>query len=618
MRARLLLGILPLLPGGLLFGACTGRPVDLGLSLRFPEGLLDQATSVTLSVFDAAGATCNEATGHVGSIPASALQFPLSDKDCTGGDLWCATIKLDRDGSTKMFAVVASKAGATLAEGCAAKAVDQDPLVVDIQAHRYSPPRCCNDGILEPGEQCDTGVLGTCGGTGGASACNAADPSSGGIADDPVCFCDCTAKEILLSVDDKTAPNLKNAPAGSKSALALAFGPGGAANPEMLRAVYEDNETGSTSGIDLHASFLGADLYPIADPVPLSQQLQFPVLCSVVQAAAGQPLDQKAPAIARASSDTVVTVYQSNQNMLGNNWDVFLNPQTPDGCTDQKPCTEASQCQTDCDSLTKTCLSAVRINTTLGGATDPRVAAGPTGTVLVTWTRKDGVYGRIWRTDGSTAPTSGEIEIATGGSAARVAGAPSGFFVVYQGPGPGDPDGIFMRPVDPLGKLGDVVAVNTVTQGVQDQPDVAMLQDGSTLVAWHSGGDVYFQRFDASGTAVSDDQRTPLNTTGVADATEQQHPAVAGANGYFVVAWETPSADDGSGDIAARFVGAASGFGYNSVSGQNDEFKATDPQTQGDRHLPAVAMSAFTAIGWEDRSTTHSGVWVRRFPPPAK
>jgi hypothetical protein len=279
----------------------------------------------------------------------------------------------------------------------------------------------------------------------------------------------------------------------------------------------------------------------------------------------------------------------------------------------------ASDCQTTCGS-SGVCAPFVQVNFTAGGATSPRVAGGPPGMVLVTWTRSDGVYGRLWdSTDGTMIPSNAEIQIAPGGSAARVAGYGKGFNVVYQGPGPGDPDGVFMRSVDPMGNVGDAIAVNNVVAGLQDQPDVAMLSDGSTLVVWHSAGDVWFQRFDATGNPAPDDQSAPLNTTGVMDMTEQQHPAAAGANGYFVVAWETPdTVNVGDGSISARFVGATTGFGYNSVSGQNDEFPAVDPSTMGDRHAPAVAMSAYTAIGWEDHSTGHPGVYVRRFPPPAE
>jgi hypothetical protein len=610
---RTLLGLVPALPFALLFGACGQQPVSLGLVMRVPQGLLDQATSVTLSVFDATLAACDPTTGHVSATPASAQVFPLSNTGCANGDQWCATIELDKDGSNKMFAVVATTASITIAEGCATKIIDQDPLLVDIQAHRYAPPRCCNDGKLEPGEQCDTGVVATCDPSNPPNACNPADQSTGGIPDDPVCFCDCTAKEILLSVDDASLPDLKNGSPGSKTSLALSFGPGGSSNPEMLRAVYESHE----ATYNLHASFLGADLYPIKDPVPLSLQLEFPVLCSDVTSAAGTPRDQRYPALVTAASDTVVTVYQTDQNSISNDWDVYLNPQTPDGCTDQKPCTKGSDCQTSCNASAQACAPTIQVNTVTGGATDPRIAAGPAGTVLITWTRTDGIYGRIWRTDGTLVPPMGEISIAPTGSAARVAGNVNGFVVAYQGQGPGDPTGVFIRTVDPTGKVSGDVRVNTITDGVQDEPDVAMLEDGSTLVVFHSAADIWFQRYDASGNAVADDQSAPLNTTGANDSTDQQHPAVAGANGYFVVAWETPDPSGSTTNIAARFVGAKTGFGYNSVTGQNDEFPATDPQTMGDRHFPAVAMSSFTAIGWEDHSQGHPGVYVRRFPPPA-
>jgi len=615
MRRSLILGLVPTLPLALLFSACQARPVNLGLGLSFPQGLLDQATSVTLSVFDASLATCTAGTGYVSAIPASAQVFPLQNTGCTGGSVWCATIELDRDGSTKMFAVVAAEASATIAEGCTTAVIDQDPLQVDIQAYRYSPPKCCNDGKLEAGEQCDTGVPGTCVASTPVGVCS-------GIVDNPVCYCDCTAKEILLSVDDPTAPHLANGPAGSKGSLAISFGPGGVSNPEMLRAVYADDDPKSTTGIDLHESFLAADLYPIKNPLPLSLQLELPVLCSAVTNATGTALDQVSPAIATAANDTVVVVYQSNQDNIGNNWDVFLNPQIPDGCTNGNPCTASADCQTSCDPTAKTCTPIVKLDTMGVGATDPHVAGGPAGAVLVTWTRTDGVYGRIWRTDGTLVPAAGEIPIAPSGSAARVAGDVNGFWVVYQGQGTGDTDGIFMRSVEPSkGAVGAEVAVNTVTAGLQDQPNIAMLDDGSTLVVWHSGGDIFFQRFDGMGNKSSpDDQTLPLNTTGAADGTNQQHPAVTGANGYFVVAWETPGAVTATGtlgNIAARFVGSKTGFGYNSVSGQNDDFIATDLGTTGDRYLPAVAMSTYTAIGWEDHSTTHGGVWVRRFPAPA-
>jgi hypothetical protein len=605
MRRRLLKGLVPAIPCALFFAACFESPrVNLALDLA-PQGLLDQATSVTLSVFDESLGKCDEKTGTIGPIPDKAQQFPLDNSGCAKGVAWCKTIDLDKDGTRKTFAVVAAKANNTIAEGCKTVAVDQDPLLVDIQVHRYSPPPCCGDGTIEPGEQCDTGDA------------SVKPPVCAAIAEDPVCFSDCTSKEILLSVDDMLAPNLKNGPPGSKTNLAIAFGPGGVNNPGMLRAVYEDSDKSASTAPDLHQSYLRQDLYPVTDPFPLASQLMFPVRCNAVTDATGTLLAQLSPSIVAASDDTVVVAYRTSELNGGQTYDIFLSPQTADGCTDIKPCSSKADCQTECDG--KHCKPAVKLNSVSGALSEPDVALGPAGTVLVVWSRPGGIFGRVWRVDGST--SSGEIQIAQTGSAPRVAGTPAGFLVVYQGAGKGDIDGIFMRSVDATGKLGAEVAVNTAIDGVQDQPDIATLDDGSAIVVWHSGGDVYFQRFDASGKASpADDQSAPLNTTGAKDSTDQQHPAVAGANGFFTVAWETPNGSMPMlGNIAARFVGGRSGFGYNSVSGQNDEFIATDMLAMGDRHLPAVAMSplsGFVAIGWEDHAATHSGVWARRFPPP--
>jgi hypothetical protein len=517
--------------------------------------------------------------------------------------VWCTTIQLDKDDSKKMFAIVATKAGATIAEGCVTQVINQDPLRVEIQAHRYAPPKCCGNGVLEPGEQCDTGMPGTCDGT-PATMCS-------GIVATDVCNCDCTAKEILLSIDDNEQPNLKNAEAGTKSNLALAYGPGGAGNPTMLRAVFENTDSKTVGGADVSVRFLAEDLTPIATPHPLSLQLQLPLTCANVTGP-GIVRQQRSPAIAAASPDTIAIVYQSDEESPGA-YDILLTAHTPDGCMDAKPCTMDAECGTRCDPMSGRCQIALKLNTS-SACNTPHVARGPAGTALVTWSRKQGVFGRIWKTDGTLVPANGEIAIAPGGSAARVAGNDAGFRVVYQGAGTGDPDGIFMVPVGLDGVVGSAVLVNSVTTDVQDQPDIAMLEDGSTIVVWHGGGDVHFQRFDAKGQPVGGDQDAPLNTTGMGSAINQQNPAVTGGNGFFLVAWEVAGAS--GNDIAARFVGGQSGFGFNSVSGQNDEFVAGDAKVPGDRHGPAVALGSFAVVGWEDRSAAHHGVFARRFPAP--
>src|SRR3569832_1886783 len=124
-----------------------------------------------------------------------------------------------------MFAVAAKSPAGLLAEGCTVEAIDQDPLEVTIQMHRYNEPACCGDGSPQVGEQCDSGAL--------------VDPAivCGGVTPSAVCNGDCTAAEILLSIDDgATPPKLFNGIPGSKTKLSVAFGPGGVATQHLLRA----------------------------------------------------------------------------------------------------------------------------------------------------------------------------------------------------------------------------------------------------------------------------------------------------------------------------------------------------------------------------------------------
>ena len=80
-----------------------------------------------------------------------------------------------------------------------------------------------------------------------------------------------------------------------------------------------------------------------------------------------------------------------------------------------------------------------------------------------------------------------------------------------------------------------------------------------------------------------------------------------------MAAWH---ADDGS--VWARYIGGDSGFGYNFVTGQNADFRATHPAITTARTGAAVAIGGdgFGAIGWQDTSAEHPGVYVRRFPMP--
>ncbi len=228
---------------------------------------------------------------------------------------------------------------------------------------------------------------------------------------------------------------------------------------------------------------------------------------------------------------------------------------------------------------------AIKLDAMGAGATEPRVAGGPSGHGA----RHLDPQGRHLRAHlahrrHAHALQRRDPSIAPGGSAARLAGNSERLLVGVPGRraretrtaasscGSVDP---------PPARWAARSPVNTLThRPARPAGHRHARRTARRIVAWRSDGDIFFQRFDAAAQAgASTTRNAPLNTTGV-DTTlpTSSTPRSRGANGYFVVAGEAPDPTTGKSNIAARFVGATTGFGYNSVSGQNDEFIAVRPQ----------------------------------------
>ena len=577
-RTRAALGLAGLTASVVLGGACSSGVASIGLVMRAPQGLLDQATAVSLRVADSADVDCAPDGSMQGTPSADTLQsFSLDHGGCSSGASWCKTITLDQDGATKVFAVTVTGAGGVTGVGCTKAAVDQDPLEVRITVHRYNAPACCGDGVVQVGEQCDTGT----------------GPNCTGMPADDVCSADCLGLEILLSIDNGGSPNLTNGPPRSKGELGLAFA--GASGGELangLRAVFTDTDAATHSTPpDINARLLTADLhgYVPPSPVSLSKQLRLPQ-CSSVTTPNGPIHTQQTPAIAMVRGDLMAVVYASDQNQV-TKFDVFLSAQEAVGCANNAPV------QVNHDVPAQSC-------------DHPDVARGPDGSALVAWTDGGNLRGRLVTFNAGAvaafqpADTDLGLGQATAGTA-RVAGWASGWVVVYEANG-----NVWLETVSTSGAVGVPQQVNAVNEGAQ--PDVAALSDGRLGVVWRSGGGIYFQRFDNALQRVAGDQDGALGVW----SPPGWNPVVAGtdnAGGAFAVAW---AANDGT--VWSRYLGGSSGFAYNGVSGQNDDFLASHPAIQGVRNQPAIAIggNGWVAIGWQDDSDGHPGVFVRRFPLP--
>lgn len=314
VSTTLCLGALPVFLA-VLGAACADEPAaEIGLVMAAPQGLLDDASSVALKVFAAEGRSCTEAGGP-DTPPEDPQEFQLSKEGCAAGSTWCGEITLPRDGTEQMFHVEARNATGLLAQGCATARIDQDPVQVNIRIVRYVPPPCCNDGILQTGELCDTGVEAATSCEGGPGA------ACGGVVADAVCNCDCSTVEIPV---DRIPSDPLASPAGQGS-LSLVFAPGAGELQNGLRAVYQTSNSDSSADIGVRA--FTADLFPIPTPPALGGPLRLQISCG----GNSTPLarGQRSPRAAVSGTNVLVS-FSSNTAQVGR-FDVILSSLNQNG-----------------------------------------------------------------------------------------------------------------------------------------------------------------------------------------------------------------------------------------------------------------------------------------------
>lgn len=563
-------------------------PAAIGLVLKTEQGLLDEASAVNLKVFDGDATAC-QPDGTAGDIPDTAQSFALAKSaDCPGDSVWCGEIQLDQDDSSKVFYVDVQGPGGLLAQGCGSAKINQNPVEVSIKIVRFVPPGCCNDGELQPGEQCDSAIV----------APNACDGGPGGackgVPEDAVCNCDCKSKAIPVDRRVDAAP----ASPGTKNEMAIAFSRGEAELSNALRCAFTDSASGVSGGSDVAVRYLDADTAPF-DPATqndLADPLFVPLQCTAPDAA-GTGRRQTKPAIANVSSSSTALVYLSDEDTV-NSFEGYLLNLGAEGCADDP-----------------------QVLFSEGGAIDSvDIAAGPPGIALIVYGQGGAVKGRFW---GEATGFGETFEIAALGGSPRVAGSAtgSGSWAVAYTSSAADPDGgIIARTVALVPpnehSTGPDIVVNEVTQGVQDQPDVAMLSDGRFAITWRSGGDIFAQRYSAGAIpSEGGDQDAPINSITDGDQGEPTIEGSGATGSFYVVAWS----DAASGEIRSRFVADVTGFLFNSVTGQNDEFLVSPIGEVGSRSRPSISVGGnnSVAIGWQDANPGNSGVHVRRFPLPA-
>jgi len=190
------------------------------------------------------------------------------------------------------------------------------------------------------------------------------------------------------------------------------------------------------------------------------------------------------------------------------------------------------------------------------------------------------------------------------------------FVVVWDGPRPQDTDGgVVMRLFDPQGRAFTADRlVNQYTTSYQDTPAVAPLEDGGFVVVWESwsqpqdtsSGSVMARLFEADGSP-----RTDEFLVNVATANDQEDPDVVGlVGGGFVVAWEHYVDSTALDEIGLRRF-AADGTPLSAV----DEIaNATATGYQDEPSLAALPDGGFV-VAWDDsRDSTYGiDIYARSF-----
>lgn len=193
-----------------------------------------------------------------------------------------------------------------------------------------------------------------------------------------------------------------------------------------------------------------------------------------------------------------------------------------------------------------------------------------------------------------------------------VALADGTFVVTWTGVDGTNSRGVFAQRVAADGTLiGDEVLVNTTTEGHQEQPVIAVLNDGSYVIAWTgvdgSGRGVFAQMYDAGGCPVGGEVRVNAETQN-----EQFGPSVVALpTGGFLVAWTSWGSLDSALDVFAQR------FGSDGL--QLGESVVINNVTVHEQSAPALAVlqDGSVVVTWQSHGEDGSemGIFARQLAP---
>lgn len=533
-------------------------PVSLAPTIVFPEGLLDNVTKLTVSVYDTAGGalSCDAKTGAVDGLSG---QTPLANVDlgtsnCSSGAKFCGNISIDKSSDPRLFSAQAFSGSTStpVASGCTQAIPNQDTLQVAIKMLRTLPTPMCNGAVSPVITQCDTGATG-----------------------DPVCDPTCQSIEEYFSASDNSSTNNDKPKVRPQFAWPLASGDSG-----RLIGVWGDKTP--AGGTEISMRLLADDMEPYTGDGSCIGASSFRV--PFTNAAVPCPGDG-AQSYALPQFDPTTAVI---------NGTYFI------AFEDAQPV--AVKIRSFDSNVTPLQATAVSVSASTNVAqTLPSMAANG-NSLFIAWENNGSIVGR---TIDSTLATLGTQNTIGTGTTVTVAATSSGWVVAWL-----NGTDVDMATISSSGTATAPVKVNS-NPGASS-PGIAAFGSSVAVVWADSGGNILVQRYNG-GTAIANDQATALQDPSLSGG--QSNPSVAAGTNFFVATW----VDGTTGHVRARFLDGVGGFMFNAVNGQSSDFQAST--VDGDTRANPVAVvggaGPYVMIAWEDDAPSPpKGIWGRRFPLP--
>lgn len=552
---------------GLLLGCSSDAPRPLsaiGLSLSIPKALID-VDRVKLYVYDQSEVACSGATITVAPDSATRVFELTLAKTCNAGKAWCGTGKLEKNPDRLLTFYIEGKFEAKRGgfTGCVERAVDQDPLQIEMKAQPIVEGGKCGDLAIAYGETCDPGT---------------------GVVDEACDGAKCRTKEVVLS-NGAAARRFYRGRPGRKTSVGARF------IGDKLYGVWSDQALGSDgadASNEVTVRLMKDQVLTETSPVVLASEVRLP-------ASGGPNTDGGAK---RGTVDTFPTMVPVTG---GNLLFAFLRDDKLNlAATDGK-------------------FNSLGADVAVGTAAAPHAASSPSGDALIAFVDGGVVKSVLRKSDG----TVGAVQVVSGAGAStpRVAFIGADFIVVWS-----DGNDVRARRVgvaDGAAKGAELVVNQAKTAGAQTQPDVAGFDTGEFIVAWRDGAgdvgaDIRVQKFDRTGAPTGNEIAAVLNDK-VKDGDQDQPVASAGKTPdgvrFYIVAWRSVD------NIAARFVKVdEQGFLISHVGSNLSEFGVGEGPRP--RSSPALAVgSQHVAVAWcDDLDADAAGdddrVRVRRLPMP--